>query len=99
MDDWASVLATDYTSYAILYECSERYPAFLNFENDDVAILTRAETVSSAVLLGLISQAETLVPNAKNRIEILQTGKCEAGNVFTAFAQAFTDPDYFYRKW
>ena len=41
-----TILETDYTTYAIAYECSENVPQILNYLTDDIHIFTRSETVT-----------------------------------------------------
>ena len=93
------VLDTDYTNYAIVYECTKNYPRFLNFRNDDVHILTRTESVTDANLLTYKTTAESKVTGSKARFEDLSQTQCLRTGYSTKISEMFTDPDNFFRKW
>ena len=42
------VINTDYTTYAVVYECTRDVAHPLNFSNDNVHIFTRSETITDA---------------------------------------------------
>merc|ERR1712060_152501 len=65
------VLDTDYTSYAVVYECTTNPYKFLNYRNDDVHILTRDETVTDANLDTWKAIAETKISGSEDRFEDL----------------------------
>ena len=48
-NNFYQVLDTDYTTYAIVYECTSNSKV-LNYSNDDVHVFTRSETASTSLL-------------------------------------------------
>ena len=93
------MLDTDYTTYAIVYQCSRNYPKFLNFRNDDVHILTRDASVTDATLDGYMDTAETKLTGSKARFETLLQSSCLSPTYRSKMTEAFTDPATFFRKW
>ena len=93
------VLDTDYNTYAIVYQCTENYPKFLNFRNDDVHIFSRSDTVKDADLSTWKITAETKVAGTKARFEDLIIKECLPVSYSSQIGKMFTDPDYFFRKW
>merc|ERR1739841_217448 len=60
-NNFYKVLATDYSTYAVVYECTSDPVKLLNWRNDDIHILARAETVTSADLDTWKALAETVI--------------------------------------
>ena len=95
------ILDTDYTTYAIVYQCSRNAPFVLNYFNDDVHIFTRTETVLDADLTTYKTTAETKigVSGFASKFETLDKGACKPTDYQTKLFELFTDPDNFFRKW
>jgi len=67
-----TIMDTDYSTYAIAYECSENLPQILNYNTDDVHIFTRSETVTTAQLDAWKTIAESKIAGSKARMEDLE---------------------------
>ena len=93
-----TVMETDYNTYAILHECTTNGPAFLNYRNDDVHILTRSETVTSGDLDTYKATANAAITDLR-AFEDIEQKTCLPQSWRTKFGQLFTNPDQFWRKW
>lgn len=93
------VLDTDYTNYAIVYQCTSNAPYLLNIRNDDVHIFTRSESVTSSDLTSYKNTANDKIAGTKNRFEDLETDDCTAKTFAEKFVMFFTDPEKMFRKW
>ena len=93
------MLDTDYTNYAVLYQCTTNNWKLLNIRNDDIHILTRSESVSPSDLESYKNLANDKMAGAKGRFEDLVTTNCLARPFTEKLVQAFTDPEYLFRKW
>ena len=93
------MLETDYTNYAIVYECSSNDPRLLNYRNDDIHIFTRGETVDAAVMTGYQDKAEQYLAGSKARLEVIEQKACLPKSWLSSIGTMFTDPEKFFRKW
>ena len=97
--EWYTVVDSDYSTYAIVYECTSNDPKFLNYKNDDMHILTRSETVTASDLTSYKSKAEAKLSGSTARFETIEHKTCLASSYFNKINQMFTDPKTFFRKW
>ena len=74
--DYQTIIETDYTTYAIVYQCSYRYGKILNFNVDDVHILSRTGTMDTSTLDSHKATAEGLIPGLTGRWETLKQSDC-----------------------
>ena len=88
-----TVMETDYTNYAIIHECTTNSPAFLNYRNDDVHILTRSESVVTATLDGYKTAAEGHITGSQTRFEDINQTTCLPQSWRTKFGELFSNPD------
>mmetsp|Transcript_8116 Transcript_8116/g.9711 ORF Transcript_8116/g.9711 Transcript_8116/m.9711 type:complete len:185 (-) Transcript_8116:69-623(-) len=98
-NDWYSVLDTDYTTYAIVYECSSNNPKFLNYRNDDIHIFTRSETATDADMVAYKATAEAKKVGSAARFETLEQKSCLPKSYVSKVNEMFTDPKKFFRKY
>ena len=98
-EDWYTVLDTDYTTYAIAYECTSNDPKFLNYKNDDLHIFTRSETASASDLTSYKTKAEAKLSGSTARFETLEQKECLPKSYTSKINEMFTDPNKFFRKW
>ena len=98
-NEWYVVLDTDYTSYAIVYECSTNEPKFLNYRNDDIHIFTRSETVTDANMSSYKAKSEAKLSGSTARFETLEQKSCLPKSYFSKVNEMFTDPKKFFRKY
>jgi lipocalin len=66
-----NVLATDYTSYALVYSCSQTIPYIARM--DSLWVLSRTKSLSNTTLATLDAQATALGINVKKYESVQQT--------------------------
>ena len=93
------MLDTDYTTYAVLYECTGDLSRPLNYSNDNVHILSRSETVTDANMTTWKGLAEAKVAGSTARFETLKQKGCLGSSYTSRISEMFTNPDNFFRKW
>ena len=95
-----NVIETDYTNYAIVYECTRNFPFILNYTEDNIHIFTRSETVTADDLTTYKNAAVALITSkSTGDFEDLTSGRCTPADYTAKLNELFTDPDNFFRKW
>ena len=93
------VIATDNTTYAVVYECTKDASRPLNYSNDNVHIFSRSETVTTANLTTWKATAEAAVTGSSAKFETLKQTGCLATSYTTRISELFSNPTNFFRKW
>ena len=93
------VINTDYTTYAVVYECTRDVSRPLNFANDNVHIFSRSETVTDANLTTWKNLAEAAVSGSSAKFETLKQTGCLATSYTSRISELFSNPTNFFRKW
>ncbi len=92
-------METDYTTYAILHECTTNSPAILNYTNDSVHILTRSESVTANDLTTYKQKAEGHIAGSQAKFEDIEQTACLPKSWRSKLGELVSNPDNFWRKW
>ena len=94
------VVATDSSTYAVVYECSLYIPHVLNMRADQLSIYTKSETpLDDAQLQTIENAVRPLMPDVWDRLQDLKIKNCAPQSIWSQLVALATDPESYFSQW